>query len=804
MQNLKTVYLSKVNIENYRAILSASVSCEDGITVLIGENGCGKSSLLNALEACLGRKLKGDNFDIKSSDFFNDFKTNSQARELKIELFFTSGSVKRSDDAPDSTMDGVEKLNDKSDGETKRSEELFNSVSALEKTASQLVEATAKLAESTSRMVASNSKLAETNAKVVASNYNLTAVNDKIVEANSALLESNAKMVETTSKLVTSTSQLVESTSSLVESASRAQEELKVTVDAELLQSPELLHNGSPEFSLLVSCERREDDCVNINYRFLNSQKAEVLTKQKAAVLGALRRFCPFIRIRSSVLSPPAFDNDKKFVGGEAAARQQVEKIILQAYGDLLREADYDAEHSLRQNSSMMNGFYEILDELFKNSTPDVKERLSAPLSPLNSWLHYVSMLRGSGARSVAMLYFAGAFFKTRASEILGNGMRPILSIEYPEANLHPLMLTSLWNLIDRLPTQMLVTTYCVELLSAIPFRSLRRIVRSYDGKVDTYQVPVEKVNKDDMRRIAYHLRVRRGTALFMRVWMLVEGETEYWLLPEIARSMGFDLWQEGVEFIEFAQCGLEPLVRLANYLGISWFLLCDGDKAGQAYSEKAEKFAKSSNGLGHVVRLSSVDIEHSFWDNGYADIFIEASGIAKEAVAQSPQHQLAINANKKNLAKTRAKALEKSREVIKRAVKKVSKPGMALLLGKAVVESGLGIPSDIENFIFNAVRVARETGGSECSLMENCKPVLPLPADTDITSSTYTIADTPLELSDDPIEDWGYDVAEAEADPEDDEDSAESELLQEEGEHYSAEDERKLDKSPEAEDAEE
>ncbi|MBQ7568101.1 DUF2813 domain-containing protein, partial [bacterium] len=355
------------------------------------------------------------------------------------------------------------------------------------------------------------------------------------------------------------------------------------------------------------------------------------------------------------------------------------------------------------------------------------------------------------------------SLFNARGSEVIGPDSKPIISIEYPEANLHPLMLASLWNLINRIPTQMLVTTYCVELLSAIPFRSLRRLVRSYDGVMQAFQVPVERVNMDDMRRIAYHLRVRRGTALFMRVWLLVEGETEYWLLPEIARAMGFDLWQEGVEFIEFAQCGLEPLVRLANYLGISWFLLCDGDKAGQKYAEKAERFAKSSDGLGHVVRLSSVDIEHSFWDNGYAEVFIEASGIAKETVAQSPQHQLAINAKKKSMAKVRAKALEKSREVIKRAVKRVSKPGLALLLGKAAVESGMGIPSDIENLIFNAVSTARQTGDSDGGLLENCKPDLSKfscsqgDAEEEEHLDDFIVIDS-QPFSDTPIDTWGFD----------------------------------------------
>ena len=728
------MYLSKIRIKNYRAIREASLTCEDGITVLIGENGCGKSSILNALEACLGRKLKGDNFDIKSSDFFNDFELNTQADRMEIELFFSKGEITAAAGNAERTMDGG--------GFTEQ-----NKTQAI----GELNGNTEKIIALTSQVIKSTSKLSEDMSS--------------LTEAASGLVDSAAEQADKVAKLAEATADLVEQTTKLAKSISGKGTVSKNKADAVFLRHSELLHEGQPEFSLMLCGQRHADNGVTVDYKFLNSQGKEVLADKKSKLLAELRHFCPFIRIRASVLQPPVFDDFdiSAMDDDKERSRKQVERIMMQAYGDLLREADYSAEQNLRRNSTVINYFYEELNSMFRHTNPDVKERVSAPLSPLNSWLHYVSMLRGSGARSVAMLYFAGAYFNAIGSEAISKDLRPILSIEYPEANLHPLMLTSLWNLIDRMPTQMLVTTYCVELLSAIPFRSLRRIVRSSAGDMRTFQVPVEKVNMDDMRRIAYHLRVRRGTALFMRVWMLVEGETEYWLLPEIARSMGFDLWQEGIEFIEFAQCGLEPLVRLANYLGISWFLLCDGDKAGQAYSEKAEKFAKASNGLGHVVRLSSVDIEHSFWDNGYAEVFVEASGIAKESIAQSPQHQLAINANKKNLAKTRAKALEKSREVIKRAVKKVSKPGMALLLGKAVVESGLGIPSDIEKFIFNAVRVARETGGGDGSLMENCKPTLPdYPADYEAAASTYEVASTPFAISDTPI-DWKYDFAEAE-----------------------------------------
>ena len=86
----------------------------------------------------------------------------------------------------------------------------------------------------------------------------------------------------------------------------------------------------------------------------------------------------------------------------------------------------------------------------------------------------------------------------------------------------------------------------------------------------------------DDLRRIAYHVRINRAAALFARCWILVEGETEAWVLPELAQICGYDLAAEGIRCVEFAQCGIDPLVRLATDLGIEWHLLADGDLAGQ------------------------------------------------------------------------------------------------------------------------------------------------------------------------------------------------------------------------------
>lgn len=634
------MYLAKLRIENYRAIRNATLSCENGITVMIGENGCGKSSVLNALEACLGRKLHGEEFDIKPSDFFNDFDAQTQASHLEIELFFCHPK-----DA--NPLDAV-----------------------------------------------------------------------------------------------------------LYGQAPPPSHQYQGPLNEDQLQDQDNLLS----FSILVQCERQDSESVDVHYSVHNSQGQEVLAERKSEILVELRRLCPLMRIRSSVLRPPTTSESviPADASEEERSRLQVEHVLKQAYSDLLREADYNAEQSLRQESEKMNAFYAQLDAMLKRTSPNAIGRVAAPLSPLNDWMHYVSLLRGSGARSVAMLYFAGAFFEARGEEVIGPDTRPIISIEYPETNLHPLMLTSLWNLINRLPAQLLVSTYCVELLSAIPFRSLRRLVRSNAGDMSVYQVPASHINLDDMRRIAYHLRVRRGAALFMRVWLLVEGETEYWLLPEIASTMNFDLWQEGIEFIEFAQCGLEPLVKLANSLGISWFLLCDGDKAGQTYAQKAEHYARSSHGLGHVVCLSSVDIEHSFWDSGYADVFIEAAGVDKAPLMQTMQQISGGNNKKKSMSKLRAKAMEISRDVIKKAVKRTSKPGLALKIAEAVTTSGLGVPSDIEHLIYNVVRVARQVGGGEGNYLEGYRAHPPQQEPNDDYSSqvTYEVMDE-YQLADEPIDSW-------------------------------------------------
>ena len=137
-------------------------------------------------------------------------------------------------------------------------------------------------------------------------------------------------------------------------------------------------------------------------------------------------------------------------------------------------------------------------------------------------------------------------------------------------------------GLLNQLPLQRITTTNSSELVSLVPVEHVCRLVRE-SGRVATYRLGPRGLSAEDGRRIAFHIRFNRPSSLFARCWLLVEGETEVWLLNELARQCGYHFEAEGVRVIEFAQCGLKPLLRFARRMGIEWHALVDGDEAGKS-----------------------------------------------------------------------------------------------------------------------------------------------------------------------------------------------------------------------------
>jgi putative ATP-dependent endonuclease of OLD family len=283
--------------------------------------------------------------------------------------------------------------------------------------------------------------------------------------------------------------------------------------------------------------------------------------------------------------------------------------------------------------------------------------------------------------RRIAAVWLLASILDAVPEQGLGAEAEPILLFDDIEANLHPTWLAAFAAVAFNLPFQQLVATHSPEVLSWVPLSSLRRLARG-PGGVEARSVQVAQYTVGEMRRLTFHVRLNRGSSFFARAWILVEGETEAWLVPEFARLAGVELPVEGIRVIEFAQCGLDPLMKLADDLGIGWVVLADGDPAGQNYARRVNEHVATGESVGRVVVLPARDIEHYLFHSGYADVVKAAAHVGGS---------------------------RSDGKIIKAAVEKVTKPGLALIILEAADERGAtGVPTVLRELATSAQASAR------------------------------------------------------------------------------------------------
>jgi putative ATP-dependent endonuclease of OLD family len=245
----------------------------------------------------------------------------------------------------------------------------------------------------------------------------------------------------------------------------------------------------------------------------------------------------------------------------------------------------------------------------------------------------------------------------------------PLWIIEEPEAHLHPITLTSVAELVGLIQRQRVVTTYSGSLLSAVPLGQVRRLVR-HDGRLHQRRVHAHTLSRSELRRFHYHLRTRFGLSL-----------------PQLARLMGYDLALEGIACIEFAQCGLDPPIKVATDLGIEWHVLADGDQAGQTYANAARSYIDGTDPEERLTLLAEKDIERHFWVHGYDEIYKKHARLKGSQLERLPPGK-----------------------VIQAAVKKRSKPFLALSVVEAIATTdSQGIPPRLSRMIETCVGLARK-----------------------------------------------------------------------------------------------
>ncbi|WP_407436394.1 ATP-dependent endonuclease [Lelliottia sp.] len=229
----------------------------------------------------------------------------------------------------------------------------------------------------------------------------------------------------------------------------------------------------------------------------------------------------------------------------------------------------------------------------------------------------------GGRTHRVILLGLFSTLLQAKGNVQLDKDARPLLLVEDPETRLHPIMLSVAWHLLNLLPLQRITTTNSGELLSLTPVEHVCRLVRE-SSRVTAFRLGPGGLSAEDGRRIAFHIRFNRASSLFARCWLLVEGETETWVINELARQCGHHFDAEGIKVIEFAQSGLKPLLKFASRMGIEWHVLVDGDEAGKKYASTV-RGVLSNNGEEervHLTALPAMDMEHFMYRQGFDDVF--------------------------------------------------------------------------------------------------------------------------------------------------------------------------------------
>lgn len=223
----------------------------------------------------------------------------------------------------------------------------------------------------------------------------------------------------------------------------------------------------------------------------------------------------------------------------------------------------------------------------------------------------------GEGTQSLSVLLLFSAYLKTRLQADIDRYAEPIIAIEEPEAHLHPNAVRAVWQLLCDLPGQKIVATHSGDILSEVPISKIRRMSRSGDVTI-CRSISDEILTDEDRRKLNHHVRRNRGELLFARCWLLVEGETDVSIFTDCAQLLGMDLYKAGVRIVEYSQVDQNAFIKLADALGIRWFLVSDGDAAGERYARSAMSHLNGRDEALHVKKLSKENMEVLLCESGY------------------------------------------------------------------------------------------------------------------------------------------------------------------------------------------
>ncbi|HBS7173072.1 TPA: ATP-dependent endonuclease [Klebsiella pneumoniae] len=432
--------------------------------------------------------------------------------------------------------------------------------------------------------------------------------------------------------------------------------------------------------------ELAEDDSVMTMRSFIDGEGEALVLEEIDELARHLVRLMPVLRLRDARFM-------RRIHNGTVPHSPQIEITARQLdflSRELVSHPQNLSDGQIRQGLSAM---VQLLEHYFaEQSSAQTRHRLMRRRShdEQRSW-RYLDIINrmidkpGGRSHRVILLGLFATLLQAKGTVRLDRDARPLLLIEDPETRLHPIMLSVAWHLLNLLPLQRVTTTNSGELLSLTPVEQVCRLVRE-STRVSAWRLGPGGMNAEESRRIAFHIRFNRASSLFARCWLLVEGETETWVINELARQCGHHFDAEGVKVIEFAQSGLKPLIKFARRMGIQWHVLVDGDEAGKKYAATVRGLLNNDRELerDHLTSLPALDMEHFMYRQGFDDVY--------HRVAQIPDN-VPMN----------------MRRVITKAIHRSSKPDLAIEVAMEAGRRGVdAVPTLLKKMFSRVLWLAR------------------------------------------------------------------------------------------------
>ena len=185
----------------------------------------------------------------------------------------------------------------------------------------------------------------------------------------------------------------------------------------------------------------------------------------------------------------------------------------------------------------------------------------------------------GMGTRSWASMLTVKAFIDIMDSKHEEEAIPffPILTVEEPEAHLHPNAQRTLYQQLVDTNGQVIISTHSPYLAAMSSLQGLRGLIKNAHGIRATSLI--SSLSQEDINILQREIMRFRGEILFAKALILFEGVTEEQLVPAMfERYCGNSAFSIGVNCISVAGKNYPPFVKFACSFGIPVCIVSDND----------------------------------------------------------------------------------------------------------------------------------------------------------------------------------------------------------------------------------